>query len=83
MVLGVRFRQALDVALHLHANQKRKGTQVPYAAHLLSTASLVLQFESRHRRSGGRFVLLWRPVVRHVDARVWTRRSTSAMCSTG
>ena len=44
MVLGDRFRQALDVALRLHAAQKRKGTHVPYAAHLLSTASLVLQF---------------------------------------
>ena len=44
MVLGERFRQALDVALLLHANQKRKGTETPYAAHLLSTASLVLQF---------------------------------------
>ena len=44
MVLGDRFRKALDVALRLHASQKRKGTQVPYAAHLLSTAALVLQF---------------------------------------
>jgi (p)ppGpp synthase/HD superfamily hydrolase len=44
MVLGHRFRQALDDALLLHAHQKRKGTDVPYASHLLSTAALVMQF---------------------------------------
>ena len=44
MVLGERFRLAVGEALRLHATQKRKGTDVPYAAHLLSTASLVLQF---------------------------------------
>jgi (p)ppGpp synthase/HD superfamily hydrolase len=44
MVLGERFRVAVGEALRLHANQKRKGTEIPYAAHLLSTASLVLQF---------------------------------------
>jgi (p)ppGpp synthase/HD superfamily hydrolase len=44
MVLGDRFRQGVEEALSLHADQKRKGTDVPYASHLLSTAALVLQF---------------------------------------
>jgi GTP pyrophosphokinase len=44
MTLGDRFRRALDEALRLHADQRRKGTSIPYAAHLLSTAALVMQF---------------------------------------
>jgi (p)ppGpp synthase/HD superfamily hydrolase len=44
MVLGERFRHALHEALRRHATQTRKGTEIPYAAHLLSTAALVLQF---------------------------------------
>jgi len=44
MVLGTRFHQAVGEALRLHATQKRKGTEIPYPAHLLSTAALVLQF---------------------------------------
>ncbi len=44
MVLGQRFRQAVDEALRLHADQTRKGSDIPYASHLLSTAALVLQF---------------------------------------
>ena len=41
--LGPRFRQALDLALDLHGAQPRKGSAVPYAAHLLGVAALVLQ----------------------------------------
>jgi (p)ppGpp synthase/HD superfamily hydrolase len=44
MVLGKRYRKGLELALTLHAGQLRKGTRVPYAAHLLSTSALVLQF---------------------------------------
>ena len=44
MVLGSRFHAAVGEALELHATQKRKGTEIPYPAHLLSTAALVLQF---------------------------------------
>jgi len=44
MVLGPRFQQAVGEALRLHAAQKWKGTEIPYPAHLLSTAALVLQF---------------------------------------
>ena len=44
VVLGRRYREAIELALELHATQRRKGTQVPYASHLLSTSALVLQF---------------------------------------
>ena len=42
--LGKRFDEALLHALRLHRKQKRKGKDVPYAAHLLGTAGLVLDF---------------------------------------
>jgi (p)ppGpp synthase/HD superfamily hydrolase len=42
--LGKRFDDALLHALSLHRKQQRKGNNVPYAAHLLGTAGLVLDF---------------------------------------
>ena len=41
--LGRRFEQALLFATRKHAGQHRKGTTVPYVAHLLGVASLVLE----------------------------------------
>jgi len=41
--LGRRFDQALLFATRKHAGQHRKGTTVPYVAHLLSVAGLVLE----------------------------------------
>lgn len=41
--LGPRFVEAMGWALELHATQLRKGTAVPYAAHLLAVAALVLE----------------------------------------
>jgi (p)ppGpp synthase/HD superfamily hydrolase len=41
--LGPTFAQALVHAFVLHAQQKRKGTKIPYIAHLLSVAALVLE----------------------------------------
>lgn len=41
--LTERFEQALTYALGLHAEQRRKGKDVPYSAHLLSVAGLVLE----------------------------------------
>lgn len=43
MQLTSRFEEALDFAFHLHAGQLRKGTKIPYVAHLLSVASIALQ----------------------------------------
>jgi GTP pyrophosphokinase len=38
-----RFTSALTYACELHRTQARKGTQIPYVAHLLSVAALVLE----------------------------------------
>lgn len=42
-VLGIRFEQALVYAAHIHGGQRRKGTDVPYLAHLLGVCALVLE----------------------------------------
>ncbi|BFU96886.1 MAG: phosphohydrolase [Nitrospira sp.] len=41
-ILTSRFEEALIFATRLHATQLRKGTTIPYIAHLLSVASLVI-----------------------------------------
>ena len=41
--LGRRFEAALVYAAQLHVHQQRKGTDVPYIAHLLSVAALVIE----------------------------------------
>jgi (p)ppGpp synthase/HD superfamily hydrolase len=40
--LGPRFDAAFALARDLHATQRRKNTEIPYVAHLLGVASLVL-----------------------------------------
>ena len=44
MILSNRFQEALLYATQLHALQVRKGSGVPYVAHLLGVASLVLEY---------------------------------------
>lgn len=41
-MLERRFADGLEYATKLHAQQSRKGTRVPYIAHLLGVASIVL-----------------------------------------
>lgn len=43
-MLNGRFTQAVDYAREAHASQTRKGTAIPYIAHLLGVASLVLDY---------------------------------------
>ena len=43
MALSVRFEEALQYAARLHADQVRKGTEIPYISHLLAVAGLVLE----------------------------------------
>lgn len=43
MILSVRFQEALTFAARLHAEQLRKGSTIPYVAHLLAVSSLALQ----------------------------------------
>ena len=42
-LLTERFEQAFHYAMKLHSDQTRKGTEVPYIAHLLGVTSLVLE----------------------------------------
>lgn len=41
--LGSEFTKALTLACRFHEKQARKGTQIPYVAHLLAVASLALE----------------------------------------
>lgn len=43
MMLSERFTDALTFATQLHATQTRKGSGVPYIAHLLAVASIALE----------------------------------------
>lgn len=43
MALTQKFQEALNYCFELHREQKRKGSGVPHVAHLLGTASLVLE----------------------------------------
>ena len=43
-VLTDRFDRALLYATHVHGGQVRKGTSVPYVAHLLAVAATVLEY---------------------------------------
>jgi (p)ppGpp synthase/HD superfamily hydrolase len=42
-LLTERFDRALVYAARLHANQRRKGTHIPYVAHLLGVTAIVLE----------------------------------------
>jgi (p)ppGpp synthase/HD superfamily hydrolase len=44
MLLTSRFKEALCFCTDLHAGQIRKGSGIPYVAHLLGVASLVLEY---------------------------------------
>lgn len=41
--LGERFSEAVAGATRLHAAQRRKGTQIPYVAHLLGVTAIALE----------------------------------------
>ena len=43
-VLTDRFDRALLYATHVHGGQLRKGTTIPYVAHLLAVAATVLEY---------------------------------------
>lgn len=43
VVLTNRYADAVAYAAHLHANQSRKSTTIPYISHLLGVSSLVLE----------------------------------------
>ena len=43
MALSARFEEALIFANRLHGQQMRKGTSIPYVAHLLAVVGIVLE----------------------------------------
>ena len=43
-VLTDRFDRAILYATHVHGGQVRKGTSIPYVAHLLAVAATVLEY---------------------------------------
>ena len=44
MNLSPKFEQALQYATLIHSGQIRKGTEIPYIAHLLGVASIALEY---------------------------------------
>jgi len=58
-LLTPRFDAALQYALTHHARQLRKGTPVPYAAHLPACASLVLEMEGDEDEAIGALLHDW------------------------
>ena len=44
MNLSPKFEQGLQYATLIHAGQLRKGTEIPYIAHLLGVASIALEY---------------------------------------
>ena len=44
MELSTRFEDALVFAVRLHTHQTRKGSGIPYIAHLLSVSAIVLEY---------------------------------------
>ena len=46
-LLTDRFQRAFALASEVHARQVRKGTRIPYLAHLMSVAALVLEHDGR------------------------------------
>jgi (p)ppGpp synthase/HD superfamily hydrolase len=44
MALSPRFDEALLLAAKLHRDQLRKGSQIPYLAHLLAVAAIALEY---------------------------------------
>jgi hypothetical protein len=43
MNLSPRFEQGLHYAVLIHSGQKRKGTNIPYLAHLLGVTRIALE----------------------------------------
>jgi len=44
MFLSLKFSKAVHYAAEVHKTQKRKGTDIPYIAHLLAVASIALEY---------------------------------------
>lgn len=48
-MLGEQFNEALQLASELHRTQTRKQTPIPYVAHLMAVAGIVLEAHAYHQ----------------------------------
>ena len=48
-MLGTKFDEALALASELHREQKRKQSEIPYLAHLMAVAGIVLEANAYHQ----------------------------------
>jgi GTP pyrophosphokinase len=53
MILSPQFDDALQYAVIIHAGQPRKGTSIPYLAHLLGVASIALEYGANETETIG------------------------------
>ncbi|MCX6927087.1 MAG: HD domain-containing protein [Verrucomicrobia bacterium] len=53
MNLSPRFDQALQYAVLIHAHQVRRGTDIPYIAHLLGVTSIALEYDAKEDEAIG------------------------------
>jgi (p)ppGpp synthase/HD superfamily hydrolase len=53
MILSHQFDDALQYAVIIHAGQPRKGTNIPYLAHLLGVASIALEYGANETETIG------------------------------
>ena len=73
-VLTDRFDRALLYATHVHGGQVRKGTSIPYVAHLLAVAATVLKYggsedyKDQVDAAAGAFARLSRGLQYDIDA---------------
>ncbi|WP_225205703.1 HD domain-containing protein [Novosphingobium huizhouense] len=61
-----RFEDALGLATRLHRTQRRKGTDIPYVAHLLGVAAIALELGADEDQGGA-------PVLAEIEARFGPR----------
>ncbi len=50
-MLSPNFQKALEMAINLHGEQMRKGTDIPYVSHLFATCALVLENDGRESQA--------------------------------
>ena|SRR6266536_3180602 len=53
MILSPTFDDALQYAVIIHAGQPRKGTSIPYLAHLLGVVSIALEYGANETEAIG------------------------------
>jgi len=76
--LTYRFDLALQFASGLHHNQARKGAHIPYIAHLMSVAALVLEAAGNEDQAIAVLLPKRRRITSRVGSPPW---SSTASCT--